>query len=166
MNCKIYKEMLHSYVSNELNPFEREEINKHLESCLYCRREHEEILQLKRIAAELKPQSFQLDDLKAGILAAITPLKPKITTYDIKVIWRLGASLVACGVLALYLNFSSVGIPSSTEASQRNENIKQFGQKLSQPFAAIHKGLSDMSDGIFNLNGISIRIEKKIRGGM
>jgi anti-sigma factor RsiW len=166
MNCKIYKELLHSYVGNELNPFEREEMDKHLEGCLSCRRAYEEILQLKRIAAELKPQGFQLTGLKAGILAAITPLKPKVPTYDIKVVWRLGASLVACGVLALYLNFSSAGILPNAEAIQENQSIKQFGQKLSQPFAALHKGLSDMSDGIFNLNGISIRIEKKNRGGM
>lgn len=164
MSCKIYREMLHSYVSNELNPFEKEEMNKHLEGCPHCRREYEEILQLKRIAVELKPQVFQLDDLKAGILAAIAPLKkkPKVT-YDIKVLWRLGASLVACGVLALYLTFTSVGMGPNQEA---NQNMEQFGQRLSQPFAAINKGLSDMSDSIFNLNGVTIRIEKKIRGGM
>ena len=167
MSCKIYKEMLHSYINKELNPFEASEVTKHLAVCPECRRQEAEILSLKAIAAELRPPMLPLDGLKESIMSAITTVKKvRPPSYDIRVLGSLGTSLVACGVLALFLNFSAVGSGLEASRPDKNPGWHAFGQRIVQPVAAFNKSLMDISDKLFDLNGITFRLENKFRGGM
>jgi predicted Fe-S protein YdhL (DUF1289 family) len=152
MNCKTYKESLHSYINQELNASEAAAVAEHLKSCPGCQREAEEIIKLKAIAKAFKPDIIQLNNIKGNIMSAImAPKKVLSMSYDIKVLGRLGASLVACGLLAFALNFSSI------------DSIKY---DINQPIAYMNKGLQNMSSKIIDLNGITFRLEQRYKGGM
>jgi len=167
MSCKTYSIMLHSYLNNELNELETKEVSKHLEKCPDCTKEAEEIKKLKVLASAVKIDMIQLEGLKKNIMSAIR-LTKKVRTlsYDIKVLSRLGTSLVACGVLALFLNFSALGSNLEAHSDKFDYRVQEIGQKIGQPISVINKGLSEMSNKIIDLNGITFRIQQRNRGGM
>lgn len=167
MSCKTYKVLLHSYINNELSIEEKVELEKHLQECPECRRELEEIRQLKQIISTSKPDIIPLIDIKKNIMAAIkVTIKRRAITYDIKVLGRLGASLIACGILVLFLNFSLLGNNLEAHNNRVSLGVQDIEQKISQPFGALSRGLSDMSDKLMDLNGITFRLKQKVRGGM
>lgn len=167
MDCKINKPMLHSYLNNELSISEATAVTKHLEECSYCRREIEEIKKLKVITAAIKIDMIPLEGLKNNIMAAIKiTQKVRALSYDIKVLRRLGTSMVACGVIALLLNFTSMGSSLEIHSDKLSDDIWEARQKISQPISVINKGLTEMSDKLIDLNGITFRIKQKSRGGM
>ncbi|MDF2892062.1 MAG: hypothetical protein K0R80_2429 [Clostridia bacterium] len=167
MSCKTYKPMLHSYINDELNFIEKTELEGHLQECAECRNEEEEIKKLKRILSAVKPDKLQFIEFKENIMAAIkVTVKASAVVYDFKVLSRLGASLIACGILALLLNFSAIGNNLEVSRDKINFNMQEIGQKVSQPLGFINEGLANMSSKLVNLNGITFRLEQKIRGGM
>lgn len=152
MNCKTYRESLHSYVNQELDASETAAVAEHLKACPECQREAEEIIKLKSIAKTFRPDMIQLDNIRGNIMSAIKASKKALSVaYDIKVLGRLGTSLIACGLLAFVLNFSYI---DSTKYD------------INQPLAYINKGLQTMSSKIIDLNGITFRLEQKYKGGM
>ena len=167
MSCKIYRPMLHSYTNNELSAIEKAELERHLRECSECRNEEAEIKKLKLIASAIKLDKVLLNDIKENIMAAIkVTAKASVAVYDFKVLGRLGASLIACGILVFFINFSTVGNSLETGSNKLNLNMQGIGQKISQPLGMINKGLADMSSKLVNLNGITFRLEQKIRGGI
>lgn len=167
MSCKIYREMLHSYINDELNALEATAVSEHLEACAACSKEVEEIKRLKVVAAAIKPEIIPISGLKENIMSAIKLTKKmRPAAYDVKVLGRLGASLVACGMLVMVLNFTSLGSNLEARSDKMNYDMQDIGQRITQPMALINEGLIDMSSKLVNLNGITFRLEQKIRGGM
>ncbi|OGO78636.1 MAG: hypothetical protein A2Y23_10190 [Clostridiales bacterium GWB2_37_7] len=167
MSCKTYREMLHSYINNELNPLETKAVCEHLEVCADCSGEVSEIKKLKAVIAAVKNDKLQISGLKESILSAIkVTQKVRAAAYDIKVVGRLATSLIACGLLVFFMNFTTLGSNLEVQSDKINIDIRSMSQKITQPMATINKGLTDMSSKIVDLNGITFRIEQKIRGGM
>ena len=166
MSCKTDQLLLHSYVNNELNSIEKAETERHLQECQECRNEAEEIRKLKVIISSIKPDKIQLNNIKGNIMAAIkVTAKASAVVYDFKVLGRLGRSLVACGILVLFLSFTTVGSNLEMHSSRLNIEMQGIGQKLTQPLSMINRGITDMSSKLVDLNGITFRLEQKIRGG-
>lgn len=166
MSCKEYREILHSYANNELSEIQQTAISEHLESCVACKDELTEIKKLKQLLRTLKPEGFQLDELKGNIMSVIRANKKKVAAYDIKVLTKLGASMVACGIIALVINFTSLGAGLTQYTAYISPGFESTSEKIDQPMAFINKGLINMSDGIVSLDGIMFRIGQKIKGGM
>lgn len=166
MSCKEYREILHSYANNELGEIQQAAISEHLDSCAACNNELTEIKKLKQMLRTLTPEGFQLDELKGNIMSVIRANKKKIATYDIKVLTRLGTSMVACGIIALVLNFTSLGAGLTQYTAYISPGFESTGEKINQPMAFINERLINMSDGIVNLDGIMFRLGQKIKGGM
>lgn len=166
MSCKTDKIMLHSYINNELNPLERAELEIHLKQCPECKNEEAEIRKLKLIISAVKLDKIQLDNIKGNIMAAIkVTAKASAIVYDFKVLGRLGTSLVACGILVFFLSFSTFGNNLEVHSNKLNLGMQEVMQKISQPLSVVNKGLTDMSSKLVDLNGITYRLEQKIRGG-
>lgn len=166
MNCNTERPMLHSYINNELNPTEKEEIRNHLLQCHECKNEEAEIRKLKLIISAVKLDKMQLDNIKGSIMAAIKiTAKVSAAVYDFKVLSRLGKSLIACGILVLFFSFSTFGNHLEVQSNKLNWDMQGIIQKVSQPLSVVNKGLTDMSSKIVDLNGITFRLEQKIRGG-
>lgn len=166
MSCKAYREMLHSYASNELNEIDHAAISEHLKSCAACSNELKEINSLKQVFSSLKSKGFQLDEIKCNIMSAIKKNKKKTAAYDIKVLTKLGASMIACGIISMILNFTSLGDGLIQHTGCISTGFKSNVGKLEQPMENFGKGLINMSDRIVSLDGIMFRIGQKIKGGM
>ena len=102
---------------------------------------------------------------KSNTLSIKVTKKVSTVVYDFKVLTRLGTSLVACGIVVLFLSFSTFGNNLEARSNKLNLGMQGIGEKISQPFSIINKGLTDMSSKIVNLNGITFRLEQRIRGG-
>lgn len=166
MSCKTYKNMLHSYIRNELSTMEEAAVKSHLKTCPDCGREVEEIKKLQAAISTIKQDKIQLDGIKVNIMNVIkTAKKAKTAVYDFKVLSRLGTSLVACGILAFLLNLSSAGSHIDTAKIGLPMEMLNFKQKIVQPAALLNESLTGISNKIIDLNGISFRLEQKIKGG-
>jgi len=166
MNCKTERPMLHSYINNELNPIEKAELKRHLHQCHECKNEEAEIRKLKLIISAVKLDKMQLDNIKGSIMTTIKiTAKASAAAYDFKVLSRLGTSLIACGILVLFLSFSTFGNNLEVRSNKLNLGMQGIIQKVSQPLSVVNKGLTDMSSKLVDLNGITFRLEQKIRGG-
>lgn len=166
MSCKVYKEKLHRYADNELSEIEKSVIAKHLEICPDCSNELAEIKKLRQMLGNLRFQGVQLDAVKQSIMSVIRESKKKVPVYDIKVLTRLGASMIACGLIVLVLNFSSLGDRLEEYSLPISQAMRSTMEKINQPIAFINKGMSNVSDFVFNINGMTFEIEQKIKGGM
>ncbi len=166
MSCKAYRDMLHSYVNNELNEIQQADISEHLKSCTACNNELTEIKSLKKILITLKPEGFQLGEIKDNIMSTIRASKKKAVTYDIKVLTRLANSMIACGVIVMVLNFTSLGDGLTQYAGDTSTGQKSTEEKIGQPMTFINNGLTNISDGIVSLDGIIFRTGQRIKGGM
>lgn len=166
MDCKTDRLMLHSYINNELDSIEKAELESHLQSCNECKSEEAEIRKLKFIISSVKLDKIQLSNIKGNIMAAIkVTAKARAAVYDLKVLGRLGASLIACGIVVFFLSFSTIGNNLEVHSSKLNIGVQGIMQKVSQPFSAVNRGITDMSSKLVDLNGITFRLEQKIRGG-
>jgi hypothetical protein len=167
MSCKTNKEKLHSYICDELSPSETKAVSEHLESCADCSREVGEIKNLKAVITAVKTDKIQITGLKESIMSAIKITKKvRVATYDIKVMGRLATSLIACGLLVFFMNFTALGSTIEEQSDKMNFDIGNIGQKITQPIALINKGLAGMSSKIIDLNGVTFRLQQKNRGGM
>jgi predicted anti-sigma-YlaC factor YlaD len=167
MSCKTYKEMLHSYTNSELSPLDTKAVSDHLATCTDCHREVAEIRKLKAILAEARPDRIELLGLKESIMTAIRITKKvRTAAFDIKVMSRLATSLIACGLLVFFMSFTTLGSSLEAQSNKINIDISGLSQKIVQPIALINKGLQDMSSKLVDLNGITFRLQQKIRGGM
>jgi hypothetical protein len=166
MSCKTDGLMLHSYINNELSPIEKAEMERHLQQCPGCRNEAEEIKKLKFIISSIRPDKVELNNIKGNIMAAIkVTAKASAAIYDFKVLGRLGRSLIACGILVFFLSFSTVGSNFVGHSNRFNTEMQGIGQKITQPLSMINRGITDMSTKLVDLNGITFRLEQKVRGG-
>ena len=53
MDCRSYRRKLSAYADNALPPKEQSQVRAHLESCMGCRKELEELVALKRLLGRL-----------------------------------------------------------------------------------------------------------------
>ena len=166
MSCKTDRLMLHSYINNELNPIKEAELKRHLQECHECKNEEAEIRKLKHIISAVNLDKIQLNNIKENIMAAIKiTAKASAAVYDFKVLGRLGTSLIACGILVLFLSFSTFGNNLEVHSDKLNLGMQGIMQKISQPLSVVNKGITNMSSKLVDLNGITFRLEQKNRGG-
>jgi len=166
MCCNEYRYNLHEYSTGTLNELESHAIARHLKSCEKCRRELQEIRDIKNI---LKPGTEDMvlppADLKSSIMKSVN-LKKYIASHrnTIGELANWGMSLVAAGLILLLLNASPAGnmVQVRNDWDTRRENI---GEKLHQPFSSIYEGLDKFTERITQLDGITGRMEREKKGG-
>lgn len=159
MNCSLYKEKLHSYISGSLSEMESRAVKKHLELCGDCREEAAQIKKAKLYLAALRKDSVPPPNLKSNIMAAIdlNKYKPK-KKKDLSQLRNWGISLVASGLILMVLNTADIS------------TIEKFTgtiyQKAAFPISIFNKSMAGISDTLINLNGATGNIERQIKGGM
>lgn len=166
MDCNKYRENLHGFAAGNLSELENKAIIKHLKACEKCRKEVDEIREIRRL---LKCSSesvvFPPIDLKSNIMSSIN-LKKYKNTYKATLgeLTNWGMSLVAAGLILLFINIT----PTDNIAKAHKEldiDSVSITQKIYQPFSLISKGLDSVTEKIMKLDGISGRIERQIKGG-
>lgn len=166
MCCNEYRYNLHEYSTGTLSELESRAIARHLKSCENCRRELQEIRDIRSI---LKPgiQDMVLPpaDLKSSIMKSINLKKYKISHRGtIGELANWGMSLVAAGLILFLLNVAPAGnmAQAQNDWDTRKENIRE---KLYQPFSSINEGLDKFTERITQLDGITGRMEREKKGG-
>lgn len=147
MNCDKYRVNLYGFAAGSLNDLENKAILKHLKSCEKCRKEVDEIRDIRRLLKSgsesvVSPQT----DLKSNIMNSIN-LKKYKNAYKATLgeLTNWGMSLVAAGLILLFINLSPT------------EKI------IFQPINSINKSVGGFTEKIMELDGISGRIERLIR---
>ena len=166
MCCNEYRNNLHEYASGGLSELECHAIARHLKTCDKCRREVEEIKEMKAfLKSGFQENVVPLMNLKSGIMASINLKKyKKVYKKNLGELANWGMSLVAAGVILLFINVT----PSDNIARVQNEwdNTKEnITQKMQQPFSSINEGLDKFTKKITQLDGITGRIEREKKGG-
>lgn len=166
MCCNDYKYNLHEYSTGQLNELERHAVAKHLKSCEKCRRELEEISELK---AFLKPMPGEVPitpmDLKADIMGSISPKRYKsVYQSTLGELANWGMSLVAAGLILLLVNVTPAGNLGRVH-NGFDINGQSIEKKISQPFSTINKGFYKFTSRITELDGITGRMEREKKGG-
>ncbi len=166
MHCNKYKNIYHEYVSGKLNELESHAVAKHLKSCDKCRREVEEIRELRTILRDGFHEGIAAPaGLKSDIMALIDLKKYKnIHKNNLGEMASWGMSLVAAGLILLFINMT----PQDRIARVQYKWGARSGhivQKIYRPFDSINGGLEKLTDGIVQLDGITGRLEKGREGG-
>lgn len=162
MHCHECKYSLHEYLSGKLNELESRAIARHLKSCDRCRRELEEIREMKAFLKlgfqeTVKPPA----DLKSSIMASINPRRYKKSHKNtFGELANLGMSLVAAGLILLLINitplYNTVWVQENW--STAGESIRE---KVYQPINSINAGFDEFIERISQLDGITGRREKE-----
>ncbi|MHB1393905.1 MAG: anti-sigma factor family protein [Clostridia bacterium] len=166
MCCSEYRNSFHEYASGVLSELECHVIARHLKTCDKCRREVEEIKEMKSFLKPAFQENMMLPmDLKSGIMTSIN-LKRYKKAYEntLGELANWGMSLVAAGLILLFINVA----PTDNIMHVQNEwdNTKvNITQKIYQPFSSINEGLDKFTKRISDLDGITGRIEREKEGG-
>jgi len=166
MSCNEYRNRLHEYVSRNLCELESHALARHLKSCEKCRRELEEIKEIKAflkfgIQENITPPA----DLKPRIMASINLRKYKnVYKNSLGELTNWGMSLVAAGLILLFINLTPPGNITyvQNEWGNMRENITE---KVQQPLSSINEGLDKFTNAITQLDGITVRFERERKGG-
>jgi hypothetical protein len=166
MCCNEYRYDLHEYSTGKLSELESHAVARHLKSCDKCRRELEEIKEMKEFL-KLGPQGTVLHpiDLKSQIMASIDLEKYKrVYKNTLGELANWGMSLVAAGLILLLINIAPAGdiTQAQNDWDITRESVKE---KIYQPFGSINEGLDKFTDRITQLDGITGRIEREKKGG-
>lgn len=167
MNCSKYKDKLHSYIKNNLKESERLELTAHLKSCFDCNRKIAEIKKaedfFRASKITLSPMIMPPPDLKLNIMAAIDLNKYKVpkkkNLFDLS---NWGLSMVAAGLILFILNMAPGVNQFDTAGNQLYNGSDSLGKKMA---VSMHS-LGQSASGIEKLDGITMRIENAIKGGM
>lgn len=162
MCCDECRGMLHEYASEKLSELECRSVEKHIKSCGRCRRELEEIKELREFfRSGSKEELIPPADLEAGIMTAINLKKYKNSPRELA---NWGMSFVAAGLILMLINTT----PGDSIDISRNEwdnTRKNIAHKVYQPLGVINEGLDRFIDGVTQLDGITGRIGRKKEGG-
>jgi|GEM_PF-862237 len=166
MCCNDYRYNLHEYSTGKLSELESHAIARHLKSCEKCRRELQEINNIKSILRPgIKDMVMPPIDLKADIMKSINLKKYKTSHHNtLGELANWGMSLVAAGLILLLLNAAPARDVSQL---QNNWDSKRDSMKerFYQPLSSISEGLDKFTSGITQLDGITGRMEMEKKGG-
>lgn len=166
MSCNEYKNNLHEYASGKLSELESHATARHIKSCDRCRREVEEINELKVfLESSIQESMVPPMDLKPGIMASINLNKYKrVVKNTLGELANWGMSLVAAGLVLLFINVTPANdiVRVQNELNNRSKNIIQ---RIQQPLSSINEGWDKLTKGITQLDGITGRIERERKGG-
>lgn len=113
MDCTFIKLYLEAYEKGQLDEQRERGISKHLECCEDCRIEVEEIRVVNAMFDAIKvpslPSDFTSNVMKKVRESSSTPNKSIWQEFG-----KMGASLVAAGLIMLLLNFTSIGVNIAT----------------------------------------------------
>lgn len=104
MECKEVIKKLDSYLENRLNDIEAHKLEKHLEKCISCKKEYEELKQIFDILSS-HPVILPPKDFTSMVMDEI---RPRLTQHRINpmIMKKWGISFVAAGLLIFVLNTS------------------------------------------------------------
>lgn len=166
MCCNEYRNSLHEYANGKLSELESYKVARHIKSCEKCRREVEEIKELKAfLKFNFQKEEMPPIDLKAGIMASINLNKyKKVHRNTLGELANWGMSLVAAGLILLFINVTPADdiIRVQHEWDSTKEDISE---KIHQPFSSINESLNKFTEKITQLDGITGRIEREKKGG-
>lgn len=166
MRCNEYRNNLHEYAKGKLCELESRATAKHLKTCDECRKELEEIKELKALLMSGFQESMMPPmDLKSSIMASINLKKyKKANKNNWGELANWGMSLVAAGLILLLINVTPMEniLRAQNEWDDTKENITQ---KIYQPFSSINERLDKLTERVTQLDGITGRIEKGKEGG-
>lgn len=166
MCCNDYRYNLHEYSTGKLSELESHAIARHLKSCEKCRRELQEIREIKSILKpDIKDMVLPPIDMKAEIMKTINLKKYKTAHHNtLGEVANWGMSLVAAGLILLLLNVAPAGNVShmQNDWDSRKESVKE---RLYQPISSINEGLDKFTSRITQLDGITGRMEMEKKGG-
>lgn len=166
MCCNDYRYNLHEYSTGNLSELESHAIARHLKSCEKCRRELQEIREIKSILKpDIKDMILPPIDMKADIMKTINLKKYKTSHHNtLGELANWGMSLVAAGLILLLLNVAPAGNVSQLQDNWDNgkESLKE---RLYQPISSINEGLDKFTSRITQLDGITGRMEMEKKGG-
>lgn len=143
MNCRFISSRLSAFIDRELDLFEYARVAEHVEKCLRCREELEEIRAIKRRIASLPeclpPADFQKRLLelcrigegdvfpwRSGLFRAPSP---RLTVFGAAVV---ASAAVAAAVLLFQLQNSSPRFPDDLEVVKGVPGITEADQALDQ----------------------------------
>ena len=166
MCCSEYRNSLHEYASGGLSELECHAIARHLKTCDKCRREVEEIKEIKAfLKSGLQENVMPPMDLKSSIMASINLKKyKKVYKNTLGELANWGMSLVAAGLILLFINVA----PADNIVNMQNEWDTTKGnitEKINHPFSSLNQGLDKFTKRITELDGITGRIEREKEGG-
>jgi len=166
MRCNEYRNNLHEYAKGKQCELESHATAKHLKTCEKCRRELNEIKELKIfLMSGFQESMIPPMDLKSNIMASINLKKYKKTSKNNWVeLANWGMSLVAAGLILLLINVTPMEnmLRAQNEWDNTKENITQ---KIYQPFSSINERLDKFTEKVTQLDGITGRIEREKEGG-
>lgn len=165
MHCNEYRNSYHQYVSGKLNELESHAVAKHLRSCDRCRREVEEIKELKAFLSYCYQNIISPPTgLKSDIMASINLKKyKKAYRNNLGEMASWGMSLVAAGLILLFINITPADNIARVQNEWDNRSVSII-QRINQPFSSINGGLEKLTKGIVQLDGITGRLEKEKEG--
>jgi hypothetical protein len=166
MCCNEYKNSLHEYASGKLSELEGHAVAKHLKTCDKCRRELEEIKQMKAFLKFSLQESMAPDSgLKSSIMASINLKKYKKASKNS---WgelaNWGMSLVAAGLILLFVNVAPADNMVQVQ-NDWNSTKESISESMHLPFSRINEGFGTFTAKITELDGITGRIERQKKGG-
>jgi len=166
MNCYEYRNKLHEYVSGNLSELESHALARHIKACDKCRREVEEIKDIKAfLKFNIQENMTPSADLKSEIMASINLKKYKnVYKNSLGELSNWGMSFVAAGLILLFMNLTPPGNIAYVQNGWGNtrENITE---KVQQPLSSINEGLDKFTNAITGLDGVTGRIERDKKGG-
>lgn len=164
MNCKRHKISMYSYEKENIRGFEKEIIREHIKECKECKNELWEIKAIKEIFSQSLQKVQPPNDIKSNILSSIN-----LNKYNygkrMKSFASIGTSMVVAGILLMILNYSGCTNNYLIINNSLAQGYKGFKTVIVQPIKLINKGFEDMSEGITQLDGITLRMKNQRNGG-
>lgn len=117
MDCSTARELLHPYEDGALQPWERAELEGHLEGCGLCQRELEDLRRTLWLLGRLGPMSAPrgfADEVMARIATEEAPMRALSRRGE----RALGGGLLLAALLGLFLLFQTGEKLAQTAASQ------------------------------------------------
>lgn len=104
MECKEVIRKLDAYLENRLNDIEAHKVEKHLERCVGCKKEYEELKEIFDILSS-HPAVLPPEDFTSKVMSQIKP-RLKQDRINPMIMKKWGISFVAAGLLIFVLNTS------------------------------------------------------------
>lgn len=137
MECKEVIGKLDAYLENRLNDIETHKLEKHLERCMECQKEYEELKEIFDILAD-HPSILLSEDFTTKVMNAIEP-KIKQSRINPMIMRKWGISFVAAGLLIFVLN-TSLGYNIQDISSNIYKEPLSINSRISSYVKEIPKG--------------------------
>lgn len=166
MNCSRLRENLHTYAKGECDKAEEYEILMHLGNCSACSKELDEIKKVKQLLINHIEKAIIPLDLSDSIILAIDHNRyKKALNRKVIDISNWGRSMIAAGVIILVMNIFQPMYNGQQIQNNLVYATGSIGEKIVNKVDSINSGIAVLKVKLIELNGITSRVERNIRGG-